>query len=130
MFTDIYSHVKKLNGIRNPANLPEASVTAKYDKEYRETADFQASVFGDEPAEESADGINILDYFILKAAYEFKGNRLTVGNISNVLCIAQIFVKSRISFLVAQGYISCVRGVVNILDEGEKAVQSLNNSFS
>lgn len=130
MFTDIYSHVKKLNGIRNPANLPEASVTARYDKEYRETADFQASVFGDEPAEESADGINILDYFILKAAYEFKGNRLTVGNISNVLCIAQIFVKSRISFLVAQGYISCVRGVVNILDEGEKAVQSLNNSFS
>lgn len=131
MFTDIFSHVKKLNGIRYPDKLPETAADhIGLNKKYNLINESQSNINPDYETDKTEKGINILDLFILKAAYEFKGSRLTVGNISNVLCIAQVFVKSRISFLVNQGYISCVWGIVNILDAGEKAIMDLNDNFN
>lgn len=49
--------------------------------------------------------INILDYFILKAALEFKNEYLSVKNISNVLGIAPVFIKNRVQYLKKENLI-------------------------
>lgn len=129
MFSQILDIVKKLDGMRDPGNLVETECSPSQLKIRSKTGAANYSAYEDtEEPQEKSDSINILDYFILKAAYEFKGTRLTVGNISNALGMAPVFVKSRVAFLVSQGCISCNCGVIRLLDAGEKTVNLFNMS--
>ena len=69
--------------------------------------------------------MNILDYFILRAAYDFKGEKLSVKNISNVLGIAPVFVKNRVVYLVNEGLIECTHQFIKITPEGENMTRNL-----
>lgn len=127
MFGQILDIVKRLDGIRNPQKLKETEFTAAGLKSIEKTnVKNHFAEYNDEDVQDNSDGINILDYFILKAAYEFRETRLTVGNISNALGMAPVFVKSRTAYLVSQGYISCSCGVISLLETGEKTVSFIN----
>lgn len=128
MFSQILDIVKKLDGIRDPENLKETVVSpVQYKKSGKTSAVNYSAYENDEEVQENSGGINILDYFILKAAYEFKGTRLTVGNISNALGMAPVFVRNRVAFLASQGCISCSGGVISLLENGEGTVNSFNH---
>lgn len=127
MFGQIYSIVQRFDGIRNPDELKEIQNMSVTEKEYRKITVSSAQ----EQVEEEeivSGGLNILDYFILKAAYEFRNSRLTVGNIANALGIAPVFVKSRTAYLVSQGMVSCVNSVITLMENGEAAVMEVNNA--
>lgn len=129
MFSQILDIVKKLDGLRNPQDLKETEFSPSQLKSYTKAKTGNYIAYeNDEEIQENSDGINILDYFILKAANEFKGTRLTVGNIANALGMAPVFVKSRTAYLVSQGYISCSCGIISLLDAGEKTVNFFNFS--
>lgn len=123
MFKEILEYARKLDGIRNPAELKEIEFSGTSRRKYEKISTTTAEYSDNEVLTENvSDKINILDYFLLKSAYEFKNIRLTVNNISNVLGIAPVFIKSRTAYLASQGYISCICGVIKILDAGEKTI--------
>ena len=124
MFGEIYNIVQHLDGIRNPSDLPDVTEISVTDKEYKKVTGIR-SYEEEDVAESLSDNMNILDYFILKAAYEFRNSRLTVGNIANALGMAPVFVKSRTAYLVSCKMISCVNSVITLLENGEAAVMEV-----
>ena len=127
MFKEVYRITSLLGGMRSASDIP-AVPEAERDESIVYSKTFQGQSADDTVEDKYEDSMNILDYFILKAAYKFKGKRLTVGNISRVLGIAPVFVKSRIVFLSNEEYISCVKSEINILESGEKTIKFLSSS--
>ncbi len=124
MFSEIYENTKILSGLRNPEELNDVSTCEKTVIEYHKPLNATGMSYTDDDTEQQDSGdINILDYFILKSAYEFKNRRLTIGNISSVLGIAPIFVKNRTAYLISQKCVLCEKGLVKILENGEKMLQ-------
>ena len=117
MFQEIFDITSKLGGLRDPGKLPESKIVPVPHRNIH-SINLENTVLDglplNEQSQNSQENINILDYFILKAAEEFDGMKLTVGNISNALGISGIFVKNRVKHLVINGYISCEGGVIKI----------------
>lgn len=124
MFGEIYNIAYKLGGIRDLSGLEDISFTSSVGGISGKT-EFVPSVYDidEKDRAENCKGVNVLDNFILKAAYEFDGMRLTVRSVSNALGIAPVFVKNRTARLVSDKYISCVHGVIGLLENGRKFIE-------
>ncbi|MBQ3566199.1 MAG: hypothetical protein IJA12_03365, partial [Oscillospiraceae bacterium] len=129
MFSNIYDITKKLDGVRNSYDIP---VIELEDKGYNPCAAREVSRnnFEQEDENVSANNVNILDYFIMKAAYEFKEQHLSLKNISNALGIAEIFVKNRVKHLKSQGLLDYKNKLVKITSDGEKSLLSSTNDYN
>ncbi len=104
MFSNAYNIVKRLDGLKNAAEIPDIRLP----EGNFQTAEKNSYKFDTTPGDDSvddADSVNILDYFILKAAQEFKNQPLFVKNISNVLGIAPVFIENRVKYLENHGLI-------------------------
>ncbi|MGN0620848.1 MAG: AAA domain-containing protein [Porcipelethomonas sp.] len=129
MFRNIWQITKRLDGVRNAADIPECTEenSHTYNKEYNKTVQHQSDIYDEYDDEECGSvGMNILDYFILKAAFEFRGRKITVKNISNVLGIAPVFIKNRMAYLCSEGYAEIERQNIKITGKGENFI--LENS--
>lgn len=120
MFGDLYNIAKRLDGIRNPELLERArfSSGAAMKKINGNSSVYLPETYSEDLPEDKT-GMNILDIFIMRAAYEFDGTRLSVGNIASALGVAPIFVKNRTASLSQQGYLSCTGEVIRLLDDGK-----------
>ncbi|MCI8776456.1 MAG: AAA family ATPase [Oscillospiraceae bacterium] len=126
MFRNIYQITERLSGIRNAEQIPDAQQPGEstYYKEYHKTGISDSAYSENEENDYDDTGMNILDYFILKSALEFKGRRITVSNISNVLGIAPVFIKNRVEYLCSEGNIECQKQCIKITDKGAGAINS------
>lgn len=125
MFKNVFSVTERLGGIRNAEDIPYTYLDESGQGEYDGDGTSYASDVYEEQESENSGGMNILDYFILRAAYDFKGEKLSVKNISNVLGIAPVFVKNRVVYLVNEGLIECTHQFIKITPEGENMTRNL-----
>ncbi|MBQ8434594.1 MAG: hypothetical protein IJX24_01065, partial [Oscillospiraceae bacterium] len=129
MFYNIYDITKKLGGIRNAAEIPDIRLeNMGYNPCQSDTG--RSSGQNNDDAVSSDDNVNILDYFILKAAVEFKEQHLSLKNISNALGIAPVFVENRINYLKRENLLEYRNKLVKITPNGENAVNALTNDYS
>lgn len=129
MFKNIYSITKKLDGIKNAGDIP--NITLKdYGFKPCQVLFVKNNISSTEGESYSEEKFNILDYFILKSAYEFKMKPLTVKNISNAFGIAPVFIENRLQYLKNEGYIEYKNKFVQITLDGENVVKLLMKSYS
>ncbi|MGN1480966.1 DEAD/DEAH box helicase [Porcipelethomonas sp.] len=128
MFRNVFSVVSRLDGLRNAEKLQNIYLEESGQGEYEKTQFYQSAEYDEDYEDENSGSINILDYFILKAAYDFKGEKLSLKNISNVLGIAPVFVRNRIVYLVNEGMIECVHQFIRITPSGENMIKFLSGS--
>lgn len=125
MFSNIYSITERLGGMRKAENLPDIKIADSGQIKRIEKSVYNVTEYNDESEYyENENNINILDYFILKSALEFKNEQLTVKNISNVLGIAPVFIKNRIMRLKSENLVDCRNQFIKITAEGERMAKS------
>ena len=126
MFENVYNIIKKLDGLKNAEDLPELYVNSDSNDNNFETSAYESSIYQNYNDEteygNNENNINILDYFILKAALEFKNEYLSVKNISNVLGIAPVFIKNRVQYLKKENLIEYRNQLIQIKPHGEEAL--------
>ena len=126
MFETVYNIIKKLDGLKNAEDLPELYVNSDSNDNNFETSAYESSIYQNYNDEteygNNENNINILDYFILKAALEFKNEYLSVKNISNVLGIAPVFIKNRVQYLKKENLIEYRNQLIQIKPHGEEAL--------
>lgn len=122
MFKNIYDITKKLNGLKKTDEIPEIILENGNYKPCGEVMPKESVIQTEE--EYTEETINILDYFILKAAYEFRSKPLTIKNISNVLGIAPVFIENRVMYLKNQNLIICKNKFIIITPDGENMAKT------
>lgn len=126
MFGNVFNIINKLGGLKQSENITVVDIPSVSQGTYLKKTEYESINYNNETDCLSNEGnINILDYFILKAAQEFKNDNLSVKNISNVLGIAPVFIKSRILYLNGERLIECRNQMIKITSEGEKTVKTL-----
>lgn len=129
MFENIFNITKKLSGLKRCENITISDIPPISQGTYLKKTEYESINYNNEADHLSNENsINILDYFILKAALEFKNDNLSIKNISNVLGIAPVFIKNRILYLKGEGLIECRNQMIKITVEGEKRLKSLIES--
>jgi len=129
MFGNIYDITKKLDGMKNAEDIPEISLE---DKGYTPFVSAKAPKNSYEQDEQTDDenGMNILDYFILKAAYDFKEQHLSLKNVSDALGIAEVFVENRLKHLKSQNLLEYRNKLIKINANGENAIAEYKNNYN
>lgn len=128
MFCSAYNIVGRLDGLRKAHDIPYIKLpNGNYDSLKNSKIIPDAKIIDD--LQSDSKEINILDYFILKAAYEFKDQHLFIKNISNVLGIAPIFVENRVKYLKNQQLIEYKNKSIKISPDCEKTVNILLNNY-
>ncbi len=120
MFSNIYDITKRLDGVRNALSIPEI-----YLKEGSYTLCEKMLIKDnsyEQESEYSDDDVNILDYFILKVACDFKAQKLTVKNIANILGIAPVFVENRVQYLKNENLLIYKNTIIHITKDGENVI--------
>lgn len=133
MFGNVFDITKKLGGLKNSENLPEINILPDNTGNYKNKSGYDSlnyqSYKDETEGGSNENNINILDYFILKAAKEFKNERLSVKHISNVLGIAPVFIKNRILYLKKENFIEYQNQLIQIRSQGEEVLNfMLRNS--
>ncbi|MGN0614405.1 MAG: DEAD/DEAH box helicase, partial [Porcipelethomonas sp.] len=128
MFRSIYTITGRLGGLRDPRRIPHVSLADAAGSRQQVSRE----QLSEQPFDDSIDSgrMNILDYFILKAACEFRGQRLSTANISNVLGIAPVFVENRAAYLMGQGFIEYKNKLIRISANGENTIKNLLNNYN
>ncbi len=134
MFSELYKVTGRLGGIRKAADIPNVvldKVSAKTEQDkivHKKDVYMKREDMPDTVSESPDEEFNILDRFILRAAFDFKGQVLTVKNLSNALGIAPVFVESSIEHLKQKKLLNYRAGSVRICVDGENIVNFLLNS--
>ncbi|MBE6844140.1 MAG: hypothetical protein E7508_00305 [Ruminococcus sp.] len=129
MFYNIYDITKKLGGIRNSGEIPDIKLEDRGYSPCKSDMVKSSGQYNDTEVS-SDENINILDYFILKAAGEFKEQHLSLKNISNALGIAPVFVENRINHLKRENLLEYRNKLVKITPNGENTITALTNDYS
>ncbi len=129
MFRNAYNIISRLDGIRKADKIPDVKLPEGSYNNMEKYA-VNANIDTIQQSDEDEEVVNILDYFILKAAYEFAGQPLYVKNISNVLGIAPVFVESRAECLKKQNYIEYKNKTIKLCGDCEKTVGVLLNDYN
>lgn len=129
MFRNAYNIIGRLGGIRKSEKIPSVILPEGNYKNVEKHV-INSNIQAEEQLQGGEDTVNILDYFILKAAYEFAGQPLYVKNISNVLGIAPVFVESRVEYLENQNFIVYKNKTIKLCSNCEKTVEILLNDYN
>lgn len=124
MFENIKNITQRLDGFKSSKDIPYVDFDLMQDVSENKIQGFADIRVSDEDEydHQSYDNINILDYFILKAAYSFKNEVLTINHISNILGIAPVFVKNRVKELYLSGKILYNNRKIQITESGIQAI--------
>ena len=126
MFGNIYNITSRLGGVRAPGEIPDVELQGGGHGVIENNTVHTGSFV--ESAEIGSEDLNILDEFILRAAYEFRDGKLTSKGIANVLGLGSVFVENRVIYLKKRGMLESTVNFVKISTEGENFLFNLYNS--